>query len=186
MAPSPDRQVALLSIHPQYAFPILEGTKQVELRKTGLRDGTTHVAIYATRPVMRVVGLFEVAGVEKGEPARLWQRYGPVAGIARDDFDAYFGDRAVGYAINARRPRTLTRPVPVTSLEPHLRPPQSLLYLDETAIDRLWSLLPRRNLSVSAVAGMMASGLRLGKGIVERVAVRRQELRPRPYTSSRS
>ncbi len=43
--------IALMSIHPQYANAIVEGTKRVEFRKRPLARNVTHVIVYATAPV---------------------------------------------------------------------------------------------------------------------------------------
>lgn len=133
-------RVAMLSIHPPYAEGILTGTKHVELRKASLREGTTHVAIYATSPVQRVVGLFEVAGTDVAPPDELWTRYRDVAGIDRQGYDAYFAGRALGHAIRVGEVRRLATPARLNQIDPDLRPPQSVVYLREPAAERLEAL----------------------------------------------
>lgn len=63
----------LLSIQPEYAEKILNGTKRFEYRKAVTRNESVRtVVIYATMPVGKVVGEFEVGG-----PTR--EAEGPVA-----------------------------------------------------------------------------------------------------------
>lgn len=133
--------VALLSIHPPYADGILTGTKLVELRKASLREGTTHVAIYATSPVQRVVGLFEVAGADVAPPDELWTRYRDVVAIDRTGYDAYFAGRELGHAIRVGQVRRLAAPARLDEIDPDLRPPQSVVYLRAPAAARLETLL---------------------------------------------
>ena len=137
MAATKTRRVALFSIRPVYARAILDGRKRVEFRRTGLSSDVAHVVVYSTSPVQRVVGTFEVAGVDNDSPDALWERYAHVGGIDRDAYDRYFAGCDSAYAIRVRRPWTLPVPVPLAHLRPGLRPPQSFQYLDEETAARL-------------------------------------------------
>lgn len=48
----------LISIHPKYAYAILDGIKTVEVRKTAMRklDPGDTIFLYATAPIKKVVG----------------------------------------------------------------------------------------------------------------------------------
>jgi len=96
----------MLSIHPQYAEKILDGTKLWEYRKTlpttHLLD-VTGVVVYATAPVSRIVGEFEtdLTKTRTASPCKLWhetdgERDG---GITKEAFDKYFEGHDYGYAI---------------------------------------------------------------------------------------
>lgn len=128
MADEPGCRVALLSIHPQYAQAILDGTKTVEFRKRPLAPDVTHVAIYATQPVGRVVGVFAIEEQVLDAPRRLWGKFKKVAGISKEDFHAYYCGRDQGVGIKV---------TDLVSLPPHVtleeafgisRPPQSCQY----------------------------------------------------------
>lgn len=127
-SPTPGR-VALFSIKPRYAEAILGGTKQVEFRRTPLAADVSHVVIYATAPIKKIVGLFEVAGVERAMPRSLWRSYREVGAIDSDDFNAYFAGTDVAYAIKVRGARRLRSPLDLCHLSPTLRAPQSYQYL---------------------------------------------------------
>ena len=47
---------AILSIHPEYAYKILSGEKTHELRKVLFKKPVTHVLVYATAPISKVIG----------------------------------------------------------------------------------------------------------------------------------
>lgn len=141
MADTATGRVALFSIKPQYAAAILDGSKEVEFRRTSLASDVSHVVIYATSPVQKVIGTFEVAGVESAVPDELWDSYSAVGGIARDDYTKYFAGTDTGYAIKVRSPRLLNTPLRLNDLSPGLRPPQSYQYLQGDALAKMQRLL---------------------------------------------
>lgn len=129
MAAHTDPAVALLSIHPRHAAAIMRGEKKVEFRKRPFGRQITHVVVYATAPVARIVGAFRVAGCDMASPDRLWARYGTVGGIDRAFFDAYYGTRTSGVAIRVDGdPVPLDLPLAATG---QTCPPQSYAYLDQ-------------------------------------------------------
>lgn len=122
-------RVAVMSIRPQYADAILEGTKLVEFRKRRLAPDVTTVLIYATLPIGRVVGSFEVAGYDVGSPAAVWERHKNHAGIARAGYRDYYRGTRSAIGILVRDPRRLSRSISLADLDPTLPVPQSFLYL---------------------------------------------------------
>lgn len=137
MAATATRRVALLSIKPAYAQAILDGRKHVEFRRTPLSSDVAHVVVYSTSPVQRVIGTFEVDGVDNEPPDVLWDRYSHVGGIDRDAYDRYFSGCTSAYAIKVRRPVTLPAPVLLAEVRQGLRAPQSFQYLDDEAAGRV-------------------------------------------------
>lgn len=129
-------RVALFSIHPQYARAILDGSKEVEFRRQGLPDDVTHVVIYATAPVQQVLGMFEIAGVDKMTPSGAWKRHGRTGGIEKTAFDRYYTNADHAFVIRVRNPETFPTPFLLADLDENLRPPQSYMYLREGVLDR--------------------------------------------------
>lgn len=164
MAATATRRIALFSIKPRYADAILKGVKTVEFRRTPLAPDVSHVVIYATTPVKRVIGAFEVAGVDQASPAALWNSYAAVGGIGRADYVAYFNGVENGYAIRVRRPRRWPEPLALHDLSPGLRAPQSYQYLRDDALARVWPMLDEQRVALldrlrMVVAGMVAAVL---------------------------
>lgn len=120
--------VALLSIKPTYADAILEGRKKVEFRKTKFQRAVTHIVIYATAPIKRVIGWFTTGDFHESSPARLWRRFSAVGGIARVPFQTYFEGRKTGVAIDVHKPRRLKTSVSLARITSK-PPPQSYVYL---------------------------------------------------------
>ena len=106
--------IALLSIKPQYANAILDGQKKVEFRKRGFARVVTHIVIYATAPIGRIVGWFKVGKTEEKSPAGLWRSFSKVGGITEKDFNAYYKNTALGVAIGVSNPRRLPKPVAIS------------------------------------------------------------------------
>lgn len=118
-----------MSIQPQFAEAILNGTKRVEFRKRRLAHDVTTVLMYATLPVGRVVGVFEVAGYDVASPSVLWERHKAHAGIARSRYRDYYRGWSTAVGILVRDVRALSRPVALSELHPALAAPQSFVYL---------------------------------------------------------
>jgi len=131
-------RVVLMSIHPEYAQAILDGTKRVEFRKHPVADDVTHVLVYATAPVSAVVGAFTVTGQDTEHPRSLWRRFKKVAGISRDGFFAYYEGRASGTGIRIGERLAPEAPLSLPDAFGVPRPPQSFQYL---ARDRVETVL---------------------------------------------
>lgn len=144
-----DRTVALMAIQPRFAQLILCGAKRVEFRKTRFRQTVTHVLIYSSGPVSKVVGGFEVEGVDEADPDDLWNRYVAVGGVSAVDFDTYYGGRSSGVAIRIGRVFELANPLPLDAVCRGSNPPQSFRYLGNSALQTLGVVLP---------AGLMMPG----------------------------
>jgi predicted transcriptional regulator len=120
----------LLSIKPEYAEKILNGTKRFEYRKALPRNAAVRtVVIYATMPVGKVVGEFEVGGVLRERPDDLWKRTKNASGITREFFDVYFDGREHAMAIAVKSPKRYARPKRLEDVSGSSTPPQSFQYL---------------------------------------------------------
>ncbi len=107
----------------------MNGSKTYEFRKTifdSRRIG--RVYIYCTAPVKKIVASFEIGEIIEDEPERLWEDLRDSAGIGMEDFFAYFGDSAKGYAIGIRNLRSFGAPID-PYLNPNFTPPQSFCYV---------------------------------------------------------
>lgn len=122
----------LLSIKPQYAQSILDGSKRFEFRKRIHRDPRVNtVVIYATKPVGQVVGEFSIADIHSESPVALWQRTKDFSGISEEFFSEYFQDRDIGHAIEIKKVRKYRTPKSIKDVLPSGVPPQSYAYLTD-------------------------------------------------------
>jgi predicted transcriptional regulator len=126
-----DERVLLISVKPQYAEAILDGTKTVELRRTrpSLPDGSL-VLLYSSTPTRAVVGWAQLMRVQAGSPEDIWQAIGDAAAIDQATFDAYFHGAEAAYALELDEVVEATRPVPLSVIRSiGVQPPQSWRYL---------------------------------------------------------
>jgi predicted transcriptional regulator len=120
----------LLSIKPEYAEKILNGQKHFEFRKSIPRSpGIKTVVIYATLPVGKVLGEFDIEEVLSAAPSHLWTLTSKKAGIPRSFFQEYFKGRTVAYAIRVREARRYEKPLSLKSVLHGRSAPQSFCYL---------------------------------------------------------
>lgn len=120
--------VALLSIRPEYARQIATGEKRVEFRRAKFSRPLTHVVVYATSPEKRVVGYFEVLGIDEGSAASLWEEHKTHSGISRKRLFEYLRGARQAIAIRIGRFHHAHRQVRLEDLGA-LAPPQSFRYL---------------------------------------------------------
>lgn len=125
-----------MSIHPQYANAILDGSKTVEFRKRGLAPDVTTVLVYATSPVQRVIGEFEIDRIVQMSPDDLWQEAGSLGGIDEATFRNYYGSRDRAAGIVVAEPRRYLEAVPLARLDPGVRAPQSFAYLPQESAEK--------------------------------------------------
>jgi len=119
----------LLSIKPEFALRIFDGSKRYEYRRRIFKRGeVTTVVVYASDPVKQVIGEFEIGEILHGEPEALWTKTGDQSGITKERFLKYFGDKTKGYAIEVKEARTYDTPIPLNELMLPW-PPQSFAYL---------------------------------------------------------
>jgi predicted transcriptional regulator len=125
-------RLALLSVHPEFADALVRGEKLVEFRKRALAADVTHVAIYATKPVGRIVGVFRIRDQVTDTPHGLWAKFKRVAGISQDRFLAYYEGHESGVGIRVEAMIALDESVTLEDAFGISRPPQSVQYFQPT------------------------------------------------------
>jgi len=93
----------LLSIKPKYAELILEGEKKYEFRRSIFKNPSVKkVVIYASSPISKVVGEFEIEDILSLNLAELWKHTMEHSGIDKEFYDNYFSGKDVGHAIKVK------------------------------------------------------------------------------------
>ena len=127
----PEERALFISVKPQYANAILEGTKTVELRRTrpNLPDGSL-VILYSSTPTRAVVGWAHLTGVRVGTPIEIWDKYGTAAAIDEPDYDAYFDGTDQAFALELDSVVAAVQPIPLDVIRSiGIQPPQSWRYV---------------------------------------------------------
>lgn len=137
MAIREDCDVALLPIKPHFASAIIDGSKRVEFRRQAFARPISHILIYASSPVQRVVGYFRIAKIRRDAPAAIWETYHDVGGISAEEFVAYYDGADAAVAIEVRDLVVLDRPISLCTIKRRLRAPQNYTYLSAAVLRRL-------------------------------------------------
>lgn len=96
----------LLSIKPEFAEKIFDGSKRYEFRKSIFKNSSVDIiVVYASAPVQQVIGEFDVEDILVENPSELWHKTKEHSGITKDFFDQYFKVKDKGYAIKISKTR---------------------------------------------------------------------------------
>jgi len=119
----------LLSIKPEFAFKIFEGIKKFEFRKVIFKNPNVKtVVVYASSPIQRVIGEFEIDNILISDPNEIWRQTKKHSGISEEFFYEYFADREIAYAIKIKNIKKYKKPLHLQD-NYNVVPPQSYLYL---------------------------------------------------------
>lgn len=119
----------LLSIKPVYAYKIFDGSKRFEFRKVIFKNPDIKtIIVYASSPVQKVIGEFEIDDIWSLEPTQIWEKTKHFSGISKEFFFEYFAQRELAHAIKIKNTLLYKEAL---CLKKDLRksPPQSYLYL---------------------------------------------------------
>ncbi|MBN2267375.1 MAG: ASCH domain-containing protein [Candidatus Babeliaceae bacterium] len=130
---------ALLSIKPEFACKILEGTKKYEYRKRAFGKPVERIFVYASSPQQHIVGEIEVASVHSAKPSSIWQKTHKASGISYSYFKEYFSQKVEAFAIEVASVTIYDEPIDPFNLFDQFTPPQSYMYLDEDDVAKIRS-----------------------------------------------
>lgn len=121
----------LLSIKPKYVTEIFEGRKKFEYRKSIFkRKDIKSVVVYATKPVGKIIGEFEIGNVLEFSPNVLWEKTKDFSGIDKDEYMRYFNDRDRGFAIGIKSFIIYDKPLKLNEFDETIKvAPQSFRYI---------------------------------------------------------
>lgn len=123
----------LLSIKPEFAEKIFSGEKTFEFRKSVYKDRSVKtIVVYATQPIGRLVGEFDVADIVSASPDDLWDITSEGAGISRQFFERYFDGRECAFALQIENVVQYPEPVRPHEIIENFVPPQSYMYVDDS------------------------------------------------------
>lgn len=119
----------ILSIKPEFAEKIFNGSKKFEFRRRIYKNKQIKtVVVYASSPISKVIGEFEIEDVIHDELNSLWQTTSEHSGISRDYYFDYFKGTEMGFAIAVRKAELYDEPVCIKETF-GIKPPQSFAYV---------------------------------------------------------
>lgn len=118
----------VLSIKPEFAFKIFDGTKKFEFRKSIFKNQNIKtIIVYASSPVQQVIGEFEIEEVLNHDLSTLWDLTQEFSGISEKFYYEYFTNKEKGFAIKIKKTRKYRTPKCLRA-DFNLSPPQSFAY----------------------------------------------------------
>lgn len=118
----------LLSIKPEYVSKIFDGSKRYEFRRKCCKEEISKIVIYATHPIMKIVGEIEINQILKESPAQLWEKTKEYAGISEEDFFNYFEGCSEAYGYEVKTVKKYKRERELVEYGIRVAP-QSFIYL---------------------------------------------------------
>lgn len=124
----------LLSIKPEFAEKIFNGTKKYEFRRSVFKNKNVRtVVVYASSPVQQVIGEFEIETILNHNLQELWNLTKDYSGITKNFFFDYFVNKEKGYAIKIKEAKLYDKALSIKD-DFNATPPQSFMYLEECLV----------------------------------------------------
>ncbi|MCE8424766.1 MAG: hypothetical protein J5U17_03185 [Candidatus Methanoperedens sp.] len=129
----------LLSVKPEYAEKIVEGTKKYEFRRSIFKkNDIDKVYIYSSSPVSKIIGSFEIENILKDSPEMIWNLCQKYAGISKKNFFSYFINSNMAYAIEIGDIDRFKEPIDPYHIIENFKPPQSFYYVPTNYLQSQW------------------------------------------------
>ena len=121
--------IVLLSIKPEFAYKIFDGTKRYEFRRNMFkRKDIKKILVYASSPVQLIIGEFEISAILHDDVERLWNVTKHEAGISKEFYNQYFKDKKRAFAIKIGSTTLYNTPMSLSDININYAP-QSFFYL---------------------------------------------------------
>lgn len=121
----------ILSIKPDFAEKIFNGSKKFEFRRRLYKNKDVNtVIVYASAPISKIIGEFEIGSVLHDDLSSLWKRTKEYSGITKEYYQDYFKGKENGYAIAVKKAKKYDRPICIRESF-GLTPPQSFAYIQD-------------------------------------------------------
>lgn len=118
----------VLSIKPEFAGKIFDGSKKFEFRKAIFKkEKIKTVIVYASSPIQKVIGEFEIEKIINHDINTLWNITQDFSGISEQYFYKYFFNKEHGFAIQIKKAKKYKTPKCLRT-DFNLLPPQSFAY----------------------------------------------------------
>lgn len=137
----PAGKAIVLSIKPKYAELILAGTKTVEFRRAWAAEKIDVIAVYASSPIQKLIGIVQVSEIVRAKPTTLWSYCSKRGGgLTRAEFTAYFSGKDAGFAVLLKGAKRFLGGIDPKKVVKDFTPPQSFRYLTSAEMRKLEKL----------------------------------------------
>ena len=120
----------VLSIKPEFAYKIFDGSKKFEFRKRVFKNLEVQtVVVYSTMPVGKIIGEFSIKNIHQDSPKIIWRKTKRFSGIDEIFFNEYYDGRDTAVAIEVDNPILYKEPINPKEKFTNFTAPQSFMYL---------------------------------------------------------
>jgi predicted transcriptional regulator len=131
----------ILSIKPEFANKIFAGKKKFEFRRSIFKNkDIKKIIVYASSPVSKLIGEFEVGSIFHLDLEPLWDLTKEFSGITEEYYYEYFLGKENGFALEVTSAKLYAQKLCIKETYGVL-PPQSFLYVKKTETFNKNSLL---------------------------------------------
>ena len=124
----------ILSIKPEFANMIFEGDKKFEFRRSIFKNkNVSKVIVYASSPISKVIGEFEIGEILFKDLGSLWDETKEFSGITENYFYDYFIGKENGFALEVKKFKRYKKELCIRESFGKV-PPQSFAYLEESTM----------------------------------------------------
>ena len=124
-----EQMEVILSIKPEYANKIFNGSKKFEFRRSIFKNKeVTKIIVYASSPVSKIIGEFEIEKILYEDLKSLWKLTKDFSGISEKYYYDYFIGKENGYALEVKKVK-LYKEVLCIKETFGINPPQSFAYV---------------------------------------------------------
>ena len=106
----------------------MNGNKLFDFRKVRCREDVEKIIIYATSPVMKVVGEAQVLEIIVDKPEQVWHITSEYAGISKLFYDQYFCNKEKAVAYRLGKVKKYSKPLSLSEFGVNFAP-QSFVYV---------------------------------------------------------
>jgi predicted transcriptional regulator len=133
----------ILSIKPEFANKIFEGEKKFEFRRSIFKNkNVSKVIVYASSPISKVIGEFEIGEILFKDLNTLWKETKDFSGITEDYFYDYFVGKENGFALEVKRVIRYKKELCIKESFGKT-PPQSFVYYEESMPSETFSSISK-------------------------------------------
>lgn len=124
-----EQMEVILSIKPEYANKIFNGSKKFEFRRSIFKNKeVTKIIVYASSPVSKIIGEFQIEKILHEDLKSLWNLTKDFSGISEKYYYDYFIGKENGYALEVKKVK-LYKEVLCIKETFGINPPQSFAYV---------------------------------------------------------
>ncbi|MBA0884508.1 ASCH domain-containing protein [Flavobacterium undicola] len=122
----------ILSIKPEYANKIFNGSKKFEFRRSIFKNKeVTKIIVYASSPISKIIGEFEIAKILHEDLKSLWKLTKQSSGITEKYYYDYFIGKENGFALEVKKVKLYKEVVCIKEVY-GISPPQSFAYVKKS------------------------------------------------------